>query len=195
MTPLLLILAGTIHAKATPPKWLDRTLAGYSFANDLKHSAAAVFDPSSGFMLIREPECDGADLTLLLTRDRYEVQNMGFEVPNFHKGAEGALKMTVKKLPNLATGKGVRIGDPESRVERVLGKSHKNEISGKRGQFLSFRYQWTDGSHNGGRDYEQVYTFKAGKLIEITYLWSPTDQSDFKADIQHGAKKAQKDRD
>jgi hypothetical protein len=151
---------------ATPPKeprWLDRMVAGYALQYDDTHGTTCVFDAKSKYFILRDVECDGADISVILTRDRNIVAGQGYHVPGFtpRDSENGDRVITNKPLPSLATGKGVRIGDGPSRVERILGKPRRIEHSGSRKQFLDFLFTWSD--------YTERYTFKAGKLIEISF--------------------------
>jgi len=173
-----------------PPRWFDTTLAGYKFAYDEKHAPVAIYDPKSHYILIRVVECDGADLTLLLTRDRYEVTDMGFAIPGFKKQPETPeFTTTVKALPSLSTGKGLQIGDSVAKVRRRLGAPGKTEVTGARKQFLSYKYSFAAGESDDSREYDETYVFKAGKLIEILLNWDPVHHED-KAVVAPKAKKA-----
>jgi hypothetical protein len=179
------------------PAWFDEMLAGYALAYDQKHSQVAVYDPGTGFMLIREPECDGGDMTLLLTRDRYEVDKMGYKVPHFAAGTtvdDGSRKLVEKALPSLATGKGVKIGDSPQRMMRLLKGHPHRERSGNRDQFVSYKYSFKESPGELSKSYDETYTFKSGKLIEVMFGWGPGDEREDNAVIQHAAKKVQADR-
>lgn len=159
------------------PHWFDKTLAGYAFAYDQKHEPVAIYDPKTRFMLLRDVECDGADLTLLLTRDRYEMLQYGFLAPDFRpagKHDEGQ-KMKVKPLTSLSTGKGVTIGDSPEQTVAKLGRPKKIDKTGRNKQYLNYRYSWTRGRGEDGTQYDQTYTFKGGKLIEVMFTWGPAE--------------------
>jgi len=153
------------------PKWFDTTLAGYAFKYDEKHSMAGVHDPKTGFYLMRNVECDGGVLILTLTRDRNIVTGNGYKVlgfvPKTHDN--GSLQLTEKPLPSLATGHGIRIGDSPAKIRAKLGAPTKIGRSGARKQWTDWHYVWRTGEHDETLKYEQRYTFKAGKLIEVEF--------------------------
>jgi hypothetical protein len=142
------------------PAWLDRTLAGYALAYDEKHAPVVVHDAKSGFFLVRDIECDGGQLSLLLTRDHHSVE--GYE-------SDSEYKLKQKPLPSLVTGKGVAIGDSESKMKSLLGSPSSHEITGSRDQFTVFHYAWLQRGKDAEVQYDEAYTFKHGKLIEIQF--------------------------
>ena len=161
------------------PKWYDDLLCGMQ-VNDRE-----IYDPSTGYMLVGSVGCGGTSYEEVLTRDRYEIARRGFQVPEFHPlyGAEnGRSEMTEAEKPlALKTGHGVRIGDSPSAVVKRLGKPTRIKTTGTRKQFRVFVYYdhtswWEDGGlgprvRNGHYD-EADYTFKKGKLIEISFSGS-----------------------
>jgi hypothetical protein len=157
------------HAKA--PAWLDFMLAGYALEYDEKHGEVGVYDQWKGFYLTRVPECDGGILSVTLTRDRALVSNDGFNVPGYgqDRGPE-APKVIPKALPSLSTGKGVKIGDNQSQVKKLLGPPTREQFSGSRDQFVDLVYSWKSGKGGEGAEYDETYTFKQGKLIEVIFL-------------------------
>ncbi len=187
---LTALLLSHVLAPIRAPKWLDYELAGYAFANDEKHHPTAIFDPRTHYMLIRVIECDGADMTLLLTKDRYEVDSMGIGVPGFSKDPSQKMMQAVEKpLPSLSTGKGITIDTPVQSVTRKLGKPSKRFETGKRHQFLNLLYHWVGVGPDGEKEYEQTYVFKSGRLIEVLFTWDPFHEED-KAVIRPKAKAA-----
>jgi hypothetical protein len=172
ITSFALALAIAPHGKM--PAGFDNLIAGYAFAYDEKHNQACTYDSKSGYCIMRSIECDGADLTLLLTHDRYLIEGMGYDVPNFGKvDSSPSMKLIVKPLPSLSTGKGVRIGYTPAQLRFKLGRPTKIEKSGSRHQFTDYVYHYIDGTKDDGDDFTQTYTFKAGKLIEIRFSRSP----------------------
>jgi hypothetical protein len=168
------LLLTRIKLPEKAPKWMDNELAGYAFASDIKHHDVAVIDPVSRYMLIRVIECDGADITLLLTKDRYEVDNMGIGIPGFSKDLTNKdIQAVEKPLPNLRTGKGVMIDMAMQSVIFKIGLPTKRYKTGKRNQYLNLEYSWTEGKGITAGLYEQTYVFKSGKLIEILFTKGP----------------------
>jgi len=154
------------------PKWYDNMLAGYELAYDEKHNALGVFDARTGFMLIRDVECDGAVVELLLTRDRKEVvHDYSYIAPNYKpaKGEGAVLQMVKKPLPSLKTGKGITIGDTRLAVQAKLGRPTKIE---KKVPYVSFMYEFSSGKTENERDYSETYTFRGNKLVEISFACS-----------------------
>ena len=190
-----ILLAVTFQATVSRPKWFDTTLAGYAFAYDATHSSVAVYDPKTHFVLVRVPECDGADMTLLLTRDRYMIAGMGYRVPDFvpPHDENGSQEMTVKAIPSLKTKHGITIGASISGVRSTLGAPSKTFKTGARKQFVNMEYAWSEpGPVEESRSYSQTYTFKQGKLIEILFSWWPKEVED-KAVVRPQAQKTVKD--
>ncbi len=163
---MLALLATAVIGSA--PRWFDTMVAGYALTYDETRKPIGISDPKSGFFLLRTVECDGALLGLVLTQDRHVIANEGYAVPSIK--AEGDMKLTVKPLPSLGTGKGVKIGDGTSQVQVKLGKPTRIERSGARKQFVDYVYIWPHGkSDTDGKD-TQTYTFKANRLVEVNFL-------------------------
>ena len=83
--------------------------------------------------------------------------------------------MKVRKLQQ-RTGKGVRIGDNESQLVSRLGRPAKIERAGARSDVLIFRYG--SGSNSDRRGYDESYTFKSGRLVEIRLASSRDEDED-----------------
>jgi hypothetical protein len=165
---MMFLLAVTHVGADHAPRWYDTEVAGYVMDSSEKHRPLAVHDGKTGFFLVRDVECDGADITVLLTRDHSMMRQFGVSMP----GAEPAeLTLQEKRLPSLSTGKGIRIGDTEGRMREILGKPTKVEISGSRDQYEDCIYQWKCPRDRFGleRAIEERYTFKAGSLIEVEF--------------------------
>ncbi|MGV3618166.1 MAG: hypothetical protein ACO1SV_22800 [Fimbriimonas sp.] len=155
-------------APAEPPRWLDRSLAGYVLAFDEKHGQAGIHDPKRGFYLVRGAECDGSHVSLILTRDRKEVNQWGYKVPSL-VDTQGYLPLRERPLPSLATGKGIQIGDTVAVLQKRLGRPTRVERSGDRRQFTSYVYFWRDVVDGEGEEVTNTYVFKGGRLIEISF--------------------------
>ena len=168
---VLAVLISSEKAKGHPPAWLDNMLAGYALKYDETHGVIGVSDPKTGFFIVRTVECDGGVITLTLTKDRHYVADEGFRVPSLGNRDEnsGNQPLVVKPLTALATGKGVRIGDTPGLVRTKLGKPTTVERTGNREQFLTWTYTWKSGTAVGDPTFEEVYTFKQSKLIEIIF--------------------------
>lgn len=150
------------------PAWLDRTLAGYALASSEHQRPICVHDKRSGYFLVRDIECDGGSITVVLTRDRKELSELGVTMPGTEAHTSW-IRIVEKPLPSLSTGKGIQIGDSEATVTRLLGRPTKRSIEGSRGQFRVARYQWTEKDDQLPTEYVEAYTFKAGRLIEVNF--------------------------
>ena len=78
--------------------------------------------------------------------------------------------MKVRKLRE-RTSKGVKIGDNESQIVARLGRPHKIE---RGGSVMVFRY----GSNTDRSGYDEAYTFRAGRLIEIQFSSAAKSEED-----------------
>jgi hypothetical protein len=165
MVGSLVLLLASRHSVHHPPVWFDRTVAGYVLKNEM----LGVVDPRSGFYVVRDGDCDGAFLSLTLTRDRHIVKNAGYRVPSLDPtpSGDGSRPLATKRLSPLSTGKGVAIGFSPSRVAARLGHPTKIQHSGDRKQFLDYVYRLEEKA--SGASYEQTYTFKQGRLIQIEF--------------------------
>ena len=170
----ILLVTTALGPKTThkAPAWLDYSIATYILRADETHEALAVFDAKTGYFLIRDNECDGGIITLILTKDRNEVANLGYRVPNFKRSdnEESILKLTFKSLPSLSTGLGIRIGDSEATLTKRFGKPKEINISGSRDQFTEYNYKWKTRKDDSDGEFDETYIFKAGKLIEIMFV-------------------------
>jgi len=171
MQTLLLSLFSIASGITGPqPKWFDNMLAGYLLGYDGTRSNIGVYDKGKGHYLIRNVECDGGHLMLILTRDRRIIEMLNYDAPNYkHKKYPGEWKLVEKKLPSLSTGKGVKIGSTPSALTAKLGKPTEIKRTGKSKQYTEYRYIWTDTKNGEGTESANVYTFKSGKLIEISF--------------------------
>jgi hypothetical protein len=150
------------------PSWFDDTLAGFKLAFDQHNNQAGIYDPSTGYMFVRDIAGDGSDIALLLTKDRKEVSQYNFAIPNYKvKDPDLAYrKLEVRRLKDLSTGKGLKIGSTVTSVHSLLGKPTKAEKDGK---FLVYTYSARIGKMPDLFDYTEKYTFKAGRVIEIYF--------------------------
>jgi len=149
---------------AAAPKWIDNSLAGYALAYDETHKPIGIRDPRSGYMLVRGVECDGAFLTLLLTRDRKAVASEGFRLPKKGSKNDGVLVIVDRRLTSLRTGKGIEIGTSPHKVQASLGSPKRIELKGR---FVNYVYEW---KAQNEPVQTQRYTFKAEKLIEVCFV-------------------------
>jgi hypothetical protein len=154
-----------------PPAWFDKSVAGYVLQWDDKHPGGCFFDSKKGFYVMRVPECDGSHLSLILTRDRKMVAGSAFHVKDLPKsmGENGYDTVHSASFRSLATGKGISIGDSQSVVRAKLGAPSKQEKAGNRKQFLEWTYLWRDVKKGVGAEWQNIYVFKTGKLIEVRF--------------------------
>ena len=146
------------------PVWTKARLAGYV----VSRGDIGVYDEARNFYLTRTIECDGADITVTLTRDRKVVSSMGFKVPSY-PSSEGSLELKMKPLSSLATSMGVAIGDNESKVRAIVGSPNKVTVDGPKRQFRTMSYTATVKQKDESTEYVHKYTFKEGRLIEIQF--------------------------
>lgn len=125
-------------------------------------------DPKRGFYLVRGAECDGSHVSLLLTRDRKEVNQWGYKIRTLASD-EGHLALKERPLPSLATGKGIQIGDTAVTVQKRLGRPTRVERTSDQRQFTNYVYFWRDVKNGEGDEITNRYVFKAGRLIEISF--------------------------
>ena len=164
---LALGIALSLTLSQPKPHWVSDLLAGYALEDDESHRTLCAYDAAKGYYLVRSAECDGAILTLMLTKDRHLIANQfGYKVPSL-EGENGTDAIKNRKLSNLKSNPGVQIGDSESSVRKALGKPSKVEKTGNRKQFDTFKYQWESKVGERKMYRLQTYTFKEGKLIEI----------------------------
>jgi hypothetical protein len=165
LTTLAFALA--VGSPAHPPKWFSLKLAGHRLESGEKDTEG-IYDRATGFYLFRTGECDGAYIGLVLTRDRNEVTQAGYYVPNFtpKEHGNGKERLRHRHLASLSTGGGVRIGDSMEAVRRRLGRPTSLDQDDSKARYPIYVYEWREKGPDA-RVYEQRYTFKEGKLIEI----------------------------
>ncbi len=173
MSVVLAVVLALNFSNSSAPKWFSPLLAGYLLENDESHRDVGVYDKRTGYYLIRYAEGDGANLTLLLTRDRKMIQDQGYKVPSLPDSGNTRL-LAEKSLPSLKTGKGIKIGDTKSQVQSLLGKPHKTSTEGSANQYDVLSYQAAvkaDPKKVGslGQFWQQRYVFKENRLIEICF--------------------------
>lgn len=159
------IIAISSTGPSDVPAWFETRVAN----RDATYYGG-IYDPRTGYMLIGSGECDGAYLWTVLTRDRYLVAGDGYKVPNYQPKPEhtdnGTQAMQARTIP-LRTGHGIQIGDGTKRVVALLGPPTKATNEGSRKQFRVLTYSWH--SKKERRTYDQSYTFKRGRLIEMHF--------------------------
>ncbi len=177
----MITIAALIFGILTPvskaerlPKWVDTKLAGYVFEPATGATEVCVFDHKTGYYFLRNGECDGAYLSLVLTRDRKIISDYGYAIPGYKSTSENNYYRQIKNKPlgSLSTGKGIRIGDKPAVVIAKIGKPKTISLTGGKFQFTNYIYEIekASGGHAGDTtNYTETYTFKAGKLIEITF--------------------------
>ncbi len=127
-------------------------------------------DPESGYYLYKAIDCDGAHVSITLTKDRRMVQDCGFEVARFgRKPEEGPGKAVEERKIDLATKGGIRIGMTRAEVEEKLGKPTRAAVRGGKKEFWCALYKKVVmKDRETGRVLRNTYIFKNGKLIEIS---------------------------
>jgi len=171
MIACALYVAIAFQHKVQVPKWFDTMLAGYKLAYDDKHPTLGVYDPATKYFLIRTVDCAGAELTLILTRDRRVAAHFGYELPmttKTHNHEVRPYPLAVKCLPSLRTGKGIEIGSTEGSIVRALGHPGSRKVN--KYVTLSYSGSWHKVT------YYADYVLKAGRLIEINFSWSSDEE-------------------
>ncbi|MEI8281709.1 MAG: hypothetical protein WCG75_04835 [Armatimonadota bacterium] len=170
MITVLVAASMTISSHSSLPAWTKATLAGYAVDNDESHRTIAVYDRAKNYYLTRTAECDGADLTVTLTRDRKVVQDAGYTVPGLPvRAGEQDHVLTMRSLSSLKTSMGVAIGDSESQVREIVGKPTKVKDEGSRKQYHALTYEFQTKKRDWSTTYSHRYVFKEGRLIEIQF--------------------------
>ena len=126
-------------------------------------------DPESGYYLYKTIDCDGAHVSVTLTKDRRMVLDCGFEVARFGRKPEETPGTTIedRKL-ELATKNGIRIGMTRQEVEDKLGKPTRTAVRGGEKQYWCALYKKVVmKDRERGHVLRNTYIFKHGKLIEI----------------------------
>jgi hypothetical protein len=171
----MLLVALTWLVGSGDPKWLDSHLAGHVYRPENSTIDLAVHDKKSGYYFVRSGECDGAIVSMVLTKDRKIVSDSGYRIPGYKftsKYEDPDRHVVERSLERLGTGKGIMIGDtPKSVRDRLGFPTHANH-SGWKKQFLNYEYEITfphRGEYNDEVVISQTYTFKKGRLIEITF--------------------------
>lgn len=143
------------------PSRLTVRVGGMSVDEPQLHSACWR-DATTGYYLCRWIECDGAHITITLTKDRRLIG------PWNHAWAAGVQK---RQFP-LSTAHGITIGATKDEVRRKLGEPIRTAIRGEQGQYWCALYKAVDKKHELAL--RNTYIFKDNRLIEISiYLESP----------------------
>ena len=126
-------------------------------------------DPASGYYLYKNLECDGAHVSVTLTKDRRMVTESGFELARFgRKAKEPLLNDIEKRSIGLSTKNGIRIGMSREEVRAKLGQPTKTAVRGSHKEFWCALYKKTImRNHEEGDVLRNTYIFKDGHLIEI----------------------------
>ncbi len=127
-------------------------------------------DPESGYYLYKAIDCDGAHVSITLTKDRRMVQDSGFEVARFgRKPEEGPGKAVEERKIDLATKGGIRIGMTRAEVEEKLGKPTRTAVRGEKKEYWCALYKKVVmKDRETSRVLRNTYIFKNGRLIEIS---------------------------
>lgn len=149
----VLLLLPTASAGAKPPRFVSNTVAGVELTEG---EEIRIYDARTGYYLVRWRECCGGPSGLILTRSKQKA------------AAEGNLEdISPRRLPSLATGHGVAIGDTLQMVRQKLGMPTRLPRRGMRpGEWTyTYLYRYPDGA--SVMEYQAEYTFRGGRLREI----------------------------
>ena len=127
-------------------------------------------DAESGYYLYKTIDCDGAHVSVTLTKDRRMVLNCGFEVARFNRKPEDGPGNAVEdRQIDLATKNGIRIGMTRAQVEEKLGKPTRTAVRGSAKEYWCALYKKVVmQDRERGHVLRNTYIFKHGKLIEIS---------------------------
>ena len=138
------------------PTWVPNDLAGFVIGYGKESAQIKRRDARSGFWIYRSLECDGAHVTVRLTRGQPMVPIPDEWDPESKKPAN---------FRYLGTDRGVTIGLTENQVSAKIGKPQKRKLDGP---YIRTSYEWKNLKNGEGYIYSQELVFKKGKLIEIT---------------------------
>ncbi|OWU65808.1 MAG: hypothetical protein CBB60_002770 [Armatimonadetes bacterium Cent15-Ar3] len=138
------------------PAWVPHDLAGFVIGYGKESAQIKRKDAKSGFWIYRSLECDGAHVTVRLTRGRPTVPIPDEWDPQSKKPAN---------LRYLGTDRGVTIGLTENQVSAKIGKPQKRKSDGT---YIRTSYEWKNLKNGEGHIYSQELVFEKGKLIEIS---------------------------
>ena len=107
----------------------------------------------------------------MLTKDRKAVETFGYRVPSLPPNADATRDLKSDALRHLSTGKGISIGDTESRVARRLGNTSKTRHPEGFPDCDEWVFTWQQkhGKDENPTHHEASYTFRGGKLIEVRF--------------------------
>jgi hypothetical protein len=149
----------------SPPARVTDSVGGFSVQGRTL-SQACRHDSRTGHYLLKQLDCDGAHVAVVLTRDRNMVEDWGYDVPNFGTpDPRGAIE--AKPFP-LETKNGIRIGMTVAQVEGRIGRPDRVGRRGASGEFLCYLYRKiTMEDKENGYALRNTYVFKGGRLIEV----------------------------
>lgn len=153
------------------------SIAGYILRYDPTHGDTAVKDTASPYVLIRTVDCDGASITLCLSKEMDDLESVGLGPQSISSAKFDSDGRTAKKdkLRSLSTGAGVSIGDSQATVIKKLGKPTSRNKSTTVSGGTDFCYEYHPHAPQSGPYFEEDYTFKNGKLVRIEFSRSETD--------------------
>jgi hypothetical protein len=172
-----MILVGVCAIQFIAPKfpaWMDWTIAGYALKYDEVHSPITIHDHRSGYYLVRAVDCDGAYLSLYLTKDKKFLKEIGTDL-NEEGGQRDGDSPIAKNLPALKTGKGISIGDTPTQIRHLLGKPTSEIRDRVKKSKLKLTYRFITGKNDDAVTYEETYSFQNGKLAVIAFYRSSGD--------------------
>ena len=141
---------------STRPAWVPNDLAGFAIGFGKESAQIKRQDARSGLWIARMIECDGAHVSLVLTRDKKLIHVEDGWDPNSSKPTA---------LRYLGTDRGVLIGMTETQVSGKIGKPQKRKLDGP---YVRTSYEWKNLKNGEGFIYSQELVFKKGDLIEIS---------------------------
>ena len=133
----------------------ERMLAGYSTE---KHGQVVFRDARTGYYLLRNTECDGSHVKLVLSHDPAVLKGWGVSVDG---------PATTGDLRSLTTGRGIRIGDSRARVQQIMGSPTWQGTSKFTRWERAWSYHRLFGTQTDGVEYITLFRFRNGLVTGI----------------------------
>ncbi len=179
MAPRLLIILAilvvlpcptdTFGATAQQERYTDKSVAGLSIGTDTVDSVERLYgagvrqeNPFGTVVCYRDEQHRVLLLVSMVDDVVRSVTISALPAPR----TEPSCRERVLRMTDLKTGKGIRLGDPQSRVRHIYGKPHSIRHEATRTVLV---YE-TDLTKSSGVDlfYRATLTFERGRLVALT---------------------------
>jgi hypothetical protein len=156
LAALVALAASAALGAGRRPRYVSYVLAGTRL-QDASNDAARQ-DRPTGYRLVGSRECDGGHLSLGLRPQEALTDGSGY-----------SSEVLVCRLPTLATGHGIMIGDAPQTVRQRLGMPTRVEWARKKPglRIYSYRYIYRYREGHVVMEYEAAYTFRNARLWQI----------------------------